>query len=202
VSRLPCRHHTREETEGLPAASGQCAGSRRPAPSSGTRFHASACIAATRPSGAKPSGSGRIVSGAGGRTPSELCGRVALKWRRHCSTSTLASCSVAEISPAWIRTAPTTASLGVGLVRFLRSRPVSDTSAESVRLHEGAFRFGTSLVVLGIGATLPAGGLHLHTPRRLRENRVPALTRWPLSVTVALLVAVAGRAGPWSVLGR
>jgi hypothetical protein len=68
------------------------------------------------------------------------------------------------------------ATFGVGQVGFFRSRPVSDTSAESVRLREGAIRFGTSLVVLGIGATLLAGGSHLHTLRNLRKNEVPVLT--------------------------
>jgi len=103
---------------------------------------------------------------------------------------------------AWIRTTLTMATFGFGLVGFFRSLRSSNPTAESIRLHEGAIRFGIWLIVLGIGATLLASGSHLRTLRRLRMNEVPSLSRWPLSVTVAFLIALAGFAGLWAVLGH
>jgi len=75
-------------------------------------------------------------------------------------------------------------------------------SAEVIRVHQGAIAFGISLVVIGIVATILAGLSHLSTVRRLRRGELPVLTGWPLSVTVAVLVAVAGMAGLWSLLAR
>jgi putative membrane protein len=98
---------------------------------------------------------------------------------------------------AWIRTTLTMATFGFGLVGFFRSLRQSSPSIEAIRLHEGATRFGTSLIILGIVTTILASVSHLITLRRLEQNKLPVLTHWPLSVTVALLVAVAGLSGLW-----
>jgi inner membrane protein YidH len=45
---------------------------------------------------------------------------------------------------AWIRTTLTMATFGFGLVGFFRSLRQSNPSAEAIRLHEGAIRFGTA----------------------------------------------------------
>jgi len=103
---------------------------------------------------------------------------------------------------AWIRTTLTMATFGFGMVGFFRSLRRSDPSVESIRLHEGAIRFGTILIVLGIAATLGAAGSHLVSLRRLRKGEAPVLGHWPLSVTVALLVTVAGLVGLWSLFAR
>jgi uncharacterized membrane protein YidH (DUF202 family) len=103
---------------------------------------------------------------------------------------------------AWIRTTLTMATFGFGLVGFFRSLRQANPSAQTIQLHEGAILFGTSLVILGIAATILAGVSHLLTLRRLRRGEVPVLTSWPLSVTVAVLLAIAGLAGLWSLLAR
>ena len=96
---------------------------------------------------------------------------------------------------AWIRTALTMGTSGFGLVGFFRALRQTNPSPETIRLQEGAIIFGRSLVILGIAATVVAGLLHLFTLRRLREGKLPALSLWPFSVAVAMLVPFAGLAG-------
>jgi uncharacterized membrane protein YidH (DUF202 family) len=103
---------------------------------------------------------------------------------------------------AWIRTTLTMASFGFGMVAFFRSRPHESPSAESLRFHQGAIRFGTALIVLGIVATLLASASHWHTLRRLRNGEPPGLSQWPLSITVAVLSATIALAGLWSLFER
>lgn len=134
--------------------------------------------------------------------PSTADPRVGLAERRTRFAVFRTSLALDRTTLAWIRTTLTISTFGFGMVAFFRSLRESNPSTESVRLHEGAIRFGTSLVVLGIVATLLAGGAHLRTLRRLRKNEVPVLSHWPLSVTVALLVAVASLVGLWSLFAR
>src|SRR5271157_5877229 len=103
---------------------------------------------------------------------------------------------------AWIRTTLTMASFGFGMVAFFRSIRQASPSAETLRLHEGAIRFGTSLIILGIVATVLAGASHWLTLRRLRRGESPVVTQWPLSITVAILSAVIGLLGLWSLFAR
>jgi uncharacterized membrane protein YidH (DUF202 family) len=103
---------------------------------------------------------------------------------------------------AWIRTTLTMATFGFGLVGFFRSLRQANPNPQTIQLHEGAIFFGTSLVVLGIVATIVAGLLHLFTLRRLRQGNLPALSHWPLSVTVAMLLAAVGLVGLWLLLVR
>jgi putative membrane protein len=103
---------------------------------------------------------------------------------------------------AWIRTALTMGTFGFGLVAFFRSVRQVDPSAETIRVHQGAILFGTSLVILGIVAMILTGLLHLLTLGRLRQGKLPALSLWPLSVTVAMLLAVVGLVGLWLLLVR
>jgi uncharacterized membrane protein YidH (DUF202 family) len=98
---------------------------------------------------------------------------------------------------AWIRTALTMGTFGFGLVGFFRSLRQANPNPETIRLHEGAIFFGTSLIILGIAASIVAGLLHLITLRRLKEGKLPTLSLWPLSVAVAMLAALAGLAGLW-----
>ncbi|MBX9790756.1 MAG: hypothetical protein K2Y37_17705 [Pirellulales bacterium] len=96
-----------------------------------------------------------------------------------------------------IRTTLTMAGFGFGTVGFFRSLQQSSPSPETVRLHDGAIRFGASLIMLGIAATLFAACSHWLTLRRLRRGESPVLTQWPLSLTVALLLAAIALAGLW-----
>jgi hypothetical protein len=49
---------------------------------------------------------------------------------------------------------------------------------------------------------MAAAASHWLTLRRLRLGRTPALSTWPLSITVATLLAVLGLAGLWSLVTR
>ena len=100
---------------------------------------------------------------------------------------------------AWIRTTLTMVSFGFGLVAFFRTLREQSPSEEAVRLHEGAIQFGLGLIVLGLAATILAAGSHWLTLRRLRLGQLPVLRQWPLSITVALLLAILCLAGLWAV---
>jgi putative membrane protein len=101
---------------------------------------------------------------------------------------------------AWIRTALTMATFGFGTVGFFRFLRLASPTAESVQLHANAIRFGVALIVLGIAATVGAGLAHSFALRRLRRDEAPVLSRWPWSVTVAMLLAVVGLVSLWSLL--
>ena len=101
---------------------------------------------------------------------------------------------------AWVRTALSMASFGFGMVAFFRSIQQQAPSPETIRLHGGAIRMGTALLILGIVGAVLAGLSHWFTLRRIRRGESPGLTRWPLSVTVAMLTAVIGLVGFWDLL--
>jgi uncharacterized membrane protein YidH (DUF202 family) len=103
---------------------------------------------------------------------------------------------------AWIRTTLTMASFGFGLVAFFRSIRQQSPSDETVLLQRGATLFGASLIILGIVATVLAGGSHWLTLRRLRRGESLLLTQWPLSITVAMLAAIIGLLGLWLLFVR
>jgi putative membrane protein len=103
---------------------------------------------------------------------------------------------------AWIRTTLTMATFGFGTVAFFRTLRERTPGPESVHLHEAAIRFGFALVFLGIAATVLAGISHWRMLRRLSRNETPVLTLWPLSVTVAMLLAIAGAVSVWTLLVR
>ena len=98
---------------------------------------------------------------------------------------------------AWIRTTVTMATFGFGMVGFFRSLEQTNPTPRSVRLHYGAVKFGLALIILGIVATVSSGVSHWYALRRLRRGDDPVLTQWPLSITLAMLVAVLGLAGLW-----
>jgi uncharacterized membrane protein YidH (DUF202 family) len=103
---------------------------------------------------------------------------------------------------AWIRTTLTMATFGFGTVGFFRSVRLESPTPEAVQLHASALRFGVGLIVLGIAATVLAGLSHGVALRRLRRGELPVLSRWPLSITVAVLLAVVGLASLWDLLSR
>lgn len=93
---------------------------------------------------------------------------------------------------AWIRTALTMATFGFGMVGFFRSLRATAPTPETIRLHQDAIRFGEALVALGIVATVLAALSHWSALRRLRRDEAPVLSRWPLSLVLALLLAILG----------
>jgi uncharacterized membrane protein YidH (DUF202 family) len=100
---------------------------------------------------------------------------------------------------AWIRTTLTMATFGFGMVGFFRSLREKSMTPESIHLHENAIRFGTALVILGVIATILAGISHWLTLRRLRRNEALVLTQWPLSITIAMLLAIIGLVSLWNL---
>ena len=56
-----------------------------------------------------------------------------------------------------------------------------------------------ALIVLGIAATVLSGVAHWGALRRLRGDEVPVLSRWPLSVTLAVLLAIVGLVSLWDL---
>jgi len=103
---------------------------------------------------------------------------------------------------AWIRTTLTMATFGFGTVGFFRTLKEKSPTPEAVHLHQGAIRFGVSLVVLGTVSTVLAGASHWFALRRLRRDTPLTVSQWPLSITVALLLSVIGLAALWAVLPR
>ena len=101
---------------------------------------------------------------------------------------------------AWIRTTLTMATFGFGTVGFFRSLREKSPIPQTVHLHENAIQFGTALIILGVIATVLAGLAHWLTLRRLRRHEAVVLTQWPLSITVAFLLAVIGLVSLWSLL--
>ena len=103
---------------------------------------------------------------------------------------------------AWIRTTLTMGTFGFGMVGFFRSLREANPTPAAVQMHQGAIRFGVGLIVLGIVTTVFAGISHWFTLRRLRRNEALVLSRWPLSITVAMLLAILGSVSLWYVFPR
>ena len=102
---------------------------------------------------------------------------------------------------AWIRTALTMATFGFGTVGFFRSLREASPTPEIVQLHASAIRFGMALIVLGVAATVLSGITHWRALRRLRRDELPILSHWPLSITVAVLLAIVGLVSLWDLRG-
>jgi putative membrane protein len=102
---------------------------------------------------------------------------------------------------AWIRTTLTMGTFGLGMIGFFRSLSDREQTPEAVQLHHGAVRFGELLVLMGIVATMLAGASHWHALRQMERGELPNAYRWPLSITIALCVAVLGAAGLWRMMG-
>ncbi len=101
---------------------------------------------------------------------------------------------------AWIRTSLTMATFGFGTVGFFRTLRERSPTPATVQLHQSAIRFGTALIVLGVVATAFAGLSHWRVLRRLRRGEIVALAQWPLSLTLAVLLSVAGLVALWSLV--
>lgn len=103
---------------------------------------------------------------------------------------------------AWIRTSLTMASFGFGMVGFFRSLRARAPTPETIRMHQGAIQFGTGLLVLGTIFMALAGLSHWLALRRLRTGQPVESAKWPLTIVLALLLAVLFMAGLWAVWER
>jgi len=101
---------------------------------------------------------------------------------------------------AWIRTAMAFATFGFGMIGFFRTIAQATHSEEAEHLHQAAIHMGVALVTVGLVATILAALSHWRALRRLRHGEELALTPWPLTITIAVLVAILGLYGLWSVL--
>jgi len=133
-------------------------------------------------------------------SPSEADPRTDLAQQRTSIAKFRTQLALDRTTLAWIRTALTMATFGFGTVGFFRSLRERSPTPEAVQMHQNAIRFGFSLVVLGIAATVLAGISHWLALRRLSRNETPVLTQWPLSITVCMLLAVIGLVALWHLL--
>jgi putative membrane protein len=101
---------------------------------------------------------------------------------------------------AWIRTALTFATFGFGMIGFFRALRQATQNEHTVQLHQAAIHMGVALVVLGLVATTLAAVSHWRTLRRLLRGEKASIPQWPLSITIAIFVAVLGLYALWSLL--
>ena len=101
---------------------------------------------------------------------------------------------------AWIRTTLTMGSFGFGMIGFFRTLQDRAQTPEAIQLHHAAVRLGELLVLMGIVATVLAGVSHWSTLHRMERGELPTASRWPLSITVALFVALLGMVGLWRLV--
>lgn len=108
------------------------------------------------------------------------------------------SLSLERTTLAWVRTTLTMSSFGLGMIGFFRTIRMQANTPESVRLHEAAIHFGVALVLIGVVATVLVAVAHVSALRKLRAGEMPMATKWPLSITFALLLALLALWGMWS----
>ena len=123
--------------------------------------------------------------------------RVDLAHKRTTLADYRTSLALDRTTLSWVRTNLTMGTFGLGMIGFFRSLSQSAQTPEAERLHQAAIRFGELLVLMGIVATVLAGVSHWNTLRRMKRGELPNAYGWPLSITIALAVAVLGAAGLW-----
>jgi putative membrane protein len=136
------------------------------------------------------------------QTPDSVDPRVKLAQQRTSMATYRTRLALDRTTLAWVRTTLAMASFGFGMVAFFRSIQERSPSPETIRLHRGAIRMGTALLLLGITGAVLAGLSHGFTLRTLRRGESPGWSQWPLSVTVAMLTAVIGLLGLWELFAR
>ncbi len=121
------------------------------------------------------------------------------QWRTRLATFRTAQ-SLDRTTLAWVRTTLTMGSFGFGMIGFFRAIREKNPTPEAISLHQAAIRFGEILVLLGIVATVLAGISHRNAIHRIDRGEIPRAARWPLSVVIALFLAVLGMVGLWSLM--
>jgi putative membrane protein len=91
---------------------------------------------------------------------------------------------------------------GFGTIGYFRTLAEKAGTVRSIQLHQRAIKFGVGLVSLSIVATILSGISHWFNLRKLRADRALAITQWPLSITVALLLSLLGLGGLWYTLSH
>lgn len=101
---------------------------------------------------------------------------------------------------AWIRTTLTMTTFGFGMIGFYRTLEEKTGTSKSAQLHHGAIKFGVALVILGLIAMVVSAISHWSSLRKLQAGENLIVARWPLSITVAMLLSIIGLAGLWYAL--
>ena len=126
--------------------------------------------------------------------------RVPLAERRTKLAAFRTSIALDRTTLAWIRTILAMTSFGLAVIGFFRAIRQQAETPESVRMHQTAIHFGVALVLLGIIATVCVAISHLRNLKKLHRGETPTPALWPLSITIALLLALLALDGLWSFL--
>jgi putative membrane protein len=110
------------------------------------------------------------------------------------------SLSLDRTTLAWVRTGLTFASFGFGMVGFFRAAVQATHSEQSIRLHQGAIHIGVALIVTGMVATILTAISHWVALRRLRRGEECSVSKFPLSITIAVFIALLCIYALWSAL--
>lgn len=94
---------------------------------------------------------------------------------------------------------PTFATFGFGMVGFFRAVRQANQTPEAARVHHAAIHMGVALILIGIIAMLLSAISHWSALRTLRRGERLPLAKWPLTVTITVLVSVLGLYGLWSL---
>ena len=128
--------------------------------------------------------------------------RTALAGKRTNLARLRVSLALDRTTLAWIRTTLTMATFGFGMVGFYRTLEEKTGTSKSAQLHQGAIKFGAALIVLAVVATVLSGISHWSSLRKLQAGEDLVVARWPLSITVAMLLAILGLGGLWYALSH
>jgi putative membrane protein len=101
---------------------------------------------------------------------------------------------------AWIRTTLGMTTFGLGMIGFFRTLRERSETPVTIREHVMAIRFGEVLVALGVIATAMVAVGHLSALKKVTAGVAPEASRWPLSVTLAVLLALLALGGLWVVM--
>jgi len=126
--------------------------------------------------------------------------RTALAGERTSFAKYRTSLALDRTSLAWIRTTLTFATFGFGMIGYFRSLEQSTHTDQAAHMHQSAIRMGTALVVIGLVATILAALSHWMALRKLRNGVQLSIAQWPLSIAIAVLLAVLGLYGLWYAL--
>jgi putative membrane protein len=124
--------------------------------------------------------------------------RVPLAERRTKLAAFRTSLALDRTTLAWIRTTLTMTSFGLGVIGFFRALRQQAETPANIRLHQTAIHFGVALVLIGVAASVFVTISHLRTLRQLRREETPTPAILPLSITIAVLLALLALAGLWS----
>jgi putative membrane protein len=96
---------------------------------------------------------------------------------------------------AWVRTALSMVGFGFGTVAFFRTLQEHYPGDRTRWLHGTAISFGFALLFLGLFALALAAASHWRSFRALKRGLLPEMGQWPLSLTLALILAILGLVG-------